>query len=104
LMREDKKTLELPGRGGWSAEAVNFVEATSLVSLDELSYVSTDSSRGETLLRSIIQHEFVTGSNRPKTLTALCFVSNLSVERECYLKGAFSEKLGEPARRDQPVG
>jgi hypothetical protein len=43
LMRENKETLELPGRGGWSAEAIDFLEATSSVSPDELSDVSTDS-------------------------------------------------------------
>ena len=43
LMRENKETLELSGRGGLSAEAINFLEATSLASLTELSDVSTDS-------------------------------------------------------------
>jgi hypothetical protein len=92
LMRENKETLELLGRVGWLAKAIDFLEATSSASLDELSNVSTNS------LPSIAQHKFVAGSNRPKTLTALCFVSNVMVERGLYLKGAFLERWWGPAR------
>jgi hypothetical protein len=42
LMREDRETLKLLGRAGWSVEALNFLEATSSSSPDELSNVSTD--------------------------------------------------------------
>ena len=42
LMRENKETLELPGRVGWSAEAIDFLEATSSASPDKLSDVSAD--------------------------------------------------------------
>lgn len=31
LMKENKETLELPGLGGWLAEAIEFLEATSTV-------------------------------------------------------------------------
>jgi hypothetical protein len=44
----------------------------------------------------------VTGANEPKTLTALCFVSNLTVERGFSLKGPFSKMWEELERRDQP--
>jgi hypothetical protein len=41
-MREDRETLKLPGRADRSAEALNFLQATSSASPDELSDVSTD--------------------------------------------------------------
>jgi hypothetical protein len=40
LMRESKETLARTGAERWSAEAINFVEATSLASPRELSNVS----------------------------------------------------------------
>ena len=43
LMRENKETLESLERVGWSAKAIDFLEATSSASLDELSNVSTNS-------------------------------------------------------------
>jgi hypothetical protein len=42
LMRESKETLAQAGAERWSAEAINFVEATSLASPHELSDVSID--------------------------------------------------------------
>jgi hypothetical protein len=42
LMRESKETLARTGAERWSAEAINFVEATSLASPHELSNVSID--------------------------------------------------------------
>ena len=42
LMRENKETLELLGRVGWLAKAIDFLEATSLASLDKLSNVSAN--------------------------------------------------------------
>jgi len=46
LMRESKKTLARTGAERWSAEAINFVEATSLASPHELSDVSIDQVAG----------------------------------------------------------
>ncbi|PVH72236.1 NAD(P)-binding protein [Cadophora sp. DSE1049] len=59
-------------RGRWLTEAVDFVEAISWASPDEFS-----------------EHIFVTGVNGPKTLTAICFVSSLKVERGFSLEGPF---------------
>jgi hypothetical protein len=42
LMRENKETLELLGRVGWLAKAIDFLEATSLASLDKLFNVSAN--------------------------------------------------------------
>jgi hypothetical protein len=42
LIREKKETLKLLGRGGWSAAAINFLEAISSASADELSDVSAN--------------------------------------------------------------
>ena len=43
LMGEIKGSLSLSDPGRWSAEAIDFVEATSWASPDELSDVSADS-------------------------------------------------------------
>ena len=41
-MRESKETLARTGAERWSAEAINFIEATSLASPHKLSDVSID--------------------------------------------------------------
>jgi hypothetical protein len=41
-MRENKETLELLEQVGWLAKAIDFLEATSLASLNKLSNVSAN--------------------------------------------------------------
>jgi hypothetical protein len=53
LMMESKRTLDRTGRERWSAEAINFVEATSLASPDELSNVSIDNVTYEIIAKSV---------------------------------------------------
>ena len=53
LMRETKETLAQTGPERWSAEAINFVEATSSASHSELSDVSIDQVAVELLLISL---------------------------------------------------
>jgi hypothetical protein len=43
LMKEKKETLKLSGGRGWSAMAIDFLEATTFASPDELSDVSAGS-------------------------------------------------------------
>lgn len=52
LMGETRETLNSTALDLWSAEAVNFVEAASSSTPDELSDVSSRPRRGESSLRS----------------------------------------------------
>jgi hypothetical protein len=43
------------------------------------------------------------GANKPKTLTTLCFVSNLTVEQRFSLKATFSKRYKRRKRREISV-
>ncbi|PVH71046.1 hypothetical protein DL98DRAFT_540368 [Cadophora sp. DSE1049] len=88
LIRETKGLLSLLDPGRWSAEAIDFVEATSWASPDELS-----------------DHIFVTDANEPKTLTALCFLTIQAGEAPKLVISLFN-KTSEACniQSDNPLG
>ncbi|KAL2066280.1 hypothetical protein VTL71DRAFT_2351 [Oculimacula yallundae] len=76
MMNETQETLEATGVRSWSHEVVDFVEATSWATAEEL-----------------LDHIFLANPGGSETLVALCEASSLMIKRDVKPLEAFSERF-----------
>ncbi|KAH9204391.1 hypothetical protein DL95DRAFT_398561 [Leptodontidium sp. 2 PMI_412] len=76
MMNETQETLKATGVRSWSHEVIDFVEATSWATTEEL-----------------FEHTFLTNPGGSETLVALCEVSSFMIKRDVKPLEAFSERF-----------
>ncbi|KAH7393721.1 hypothetical protein BKA64DRAFT_746734 [Cadophora sp. MPI-SDFR-AT-0126] len=74
MMNETQETLKATGVHPWSHEAINFVEATSWATAEEL-----------------FEHTFLSIPRGPETLVVLCAASSLLIKKDVKPLEAFLE-------------